>query len=203
VAEHAVFAEREKDLMYRELNHRIKNTFSIVQAILRLQGRSASEEVRAALESSISRCNAIFYAHDHISEGARAGTVEMRSYLTTLGKSLADALRDIRPIAITVDSDSVILPSEKAEPVGLIVNELVTNAFKYAFPKNQAGTIRIRFATEASGYRLEVTDNGSGCPAEVKTGLGTTLTQMLAQQIAGKLHREDAQPGCRVTLWFS
>lgn len=202
VAEQAVRADREKDLLLRELNHRIKNTFGIIQAILRLQGRSGSQDVRDTLGTALNRCSAIFHAHDFVSQGVQGGTVEMQSYLTTLGTWLADGLRDVRPIAINVDAEVAMLPSAKAEPVGLIVNELVTNAFKYAFPNNTAGVIQIRFFRQGQHWRLEVADNGVGCPTDVKPGLGTTLIQLLSQQLGARLQREDTKPGCRVIMTF-
>jgi two-component sensor histidine kinase len=202
VAEHAVESERSKDLLYRELSHRIKNTFATVQAVLRLQARAQSSDlVREALEAASGRCSAIFQAHDHLA--IQGDTVEMRAYLNTLGASLADGHRDVRPIAITVDAEPAMLPSSKAEPIGLIVNELVTNAFKYAFPENVPGTVHIKFFQTGGQWRLEVIDNGIGCPAEVKSGLGTTIMKLLAQQLDGRLTREDGKPGCRVILEFA
>jgi two-component sensor histidine kinase len=201
-AEHAVRAEREKDLLLRELHHRIKNTFATVQAVLRLQARAQPEGVSTAVEAALGRCNAIFHAHDHLSEGAQGGSVEMRAYLATLGNSLADGLRGLRPIAIDVDAETAMLPSTKAEPIGLIVNELVTNAFKYAFPDDSPGVIQIRFRRAGPCWRLEVLDNGVGCPAEVRNGLGTTLMELLAQQLGSRLRREDAKPGCHVFMEF-
>jgi anti-sigma regulatory factor (Ser/Thr protein kinase) len=96
--------------------------------------------------------------------------IDMREYLTVCCRNLGDALREVRPIAVNVSVSQIYLRSEEAvAAVGLIVNELVTNAFKYAFPDDRGGTVNVMpHDKDASELELVVEDNGKGCPEDVK-----------------------------------
>jgi len=122
----------------------------------------------------------------------------MRSYLMQLGGHLADALRDIRPIAVNIDASELYLPAEQAIPLGLIVNELVTNALKHAFPGDRAGTVEV-VLTSHTHLVLLVRDDGIGCPLP-KEGVGRRLVQLLAQQLAAKITWEQPAVGCQVRV---
>jgi two-component sensor histidine kinase len=126
----------------------------------------------------------------------------MRSYLEALCRHLGDSLREVRPIAVKVESDDVHLRTEQAVPLGLIANELVTNALKHGFPDDQSGAIRV-VLSKANSLALIVEDNGVGCAADKQERIGSRLTRLLAEQLEAKLTWEDAGPGCRVRLEFS
>jgi two-component sensor histidine kinase len=201
--ERAIKAERTKDLLLRELGHRTKNNLAMVTSVLTLQARSKTDPgAKLALEKAVSRVQAIASAHSYFLP-MHQGRVEMRSYLGTLCSHLGDALRDVRPIALRVDIADVHLSSEQAIPVGLIVNELVTNALKHAFPDERAGAITVSLSG-ASPLTLTVEDNGVGCePLSPDGGLGSRLIQMLAQQLGATIERTRASPGCRVRVSFT
>jgi two-component sensor histidine kinase len=127
--------------------------------------------------------------------------VDMREYLTVCCQHLGDALRDVRPIAVNVNAAQILLRDDRAVSVGLIVNELVTNAFKYAFPDDRGGTVNVMVHRESDGrLELVVEDNGKGCPEDAKEGLGSRIVRLLAQQLGSTLRRTAANPGCRVSL---
>jgi two-component sensor histidine kinase len=112
-------------------------------------------------------------------------------------------LRDVRPIVVSVDAEHIELPTSVAVPLGLLTNELVTNAFKYAFPGDRGGTIRVslkRVDTVCAG--LSVSDDGVGCSGSPRQGLGTRLTALLSRQLGGTIARDAAGPGCRVLVTF-
>lgn len=115
--------------------HRIKNDLATVGSLLRLQARSVENAAaREALESATNRLNVIAQVHQHLRQvEGDVVTVDIAAYLEDLSRGLGDLLRDVRPIALRVSSDPILLPSNQAVSVGLIVNELATNAFKYAF----------------------------------------------------------------------
>jgi two-component sensor histidine kinase len=122
-------------------------------------------------------------------------------YLTVCCRNLGDALREVRPIAVNVSVSQIYLRSEEAVAVGLIVNELVTNAFKYAFPDDRGGTVNVMLHDkDASELELVVEDNGKGCPEDVKEGIGSRIVRLLAQQLGSTIRREAANPGCRVSF---
>jgi two-component sensor histidine kinase len=202
--EKAVRAERAKDLALYELNHRIRNDLAMMASVLELQLRAQTDPAaKAAFRSAVGRIHVIANAHDHLLPRDDQSSIDMKEYLTDCCRHLADALRDVRPIAVNVEADPVYLPSDKAVSVGLMVNELATNAFKYAFPDDRAGTITVRFRNKgARELELIVEDDGKGCPEGAKEGLGSRIVRLLAQQLRGHVKIESAEPGCRMIIAF-
>jgi two-component system, sensor histidine kinase PdtaS len=197
--EHTAAAERAKDLLLRELGHRTKNNLAMVTSILSMQARlKTNVETRQALEKAVARIHAIASAHEHFRPIEHKGRIEMRAYLQQLGRHLADALRDIRPIAVNVEASELYLPAEQAVPLGLIVNELVTNSLKHAFPDDRAGTVHVVLSCH-SHLVLLVRDDGIGCPAP-KEGVGSRLVQLLAQQLGASITWEEPAVGCQVRI---
>jgi two-component sensor histidine kinase len=197
--ERAEAAERAKDLLLQELGHRTKNNLMMAISVLSLQARSKSNpETKAALEKAIARIHAIAGAHEHFSPSIQSGRVEMRQYLEALCGYLGESLREVRPIAVRVMADEVYLRTEKAVPIGLIVNELVTNSLKHAFPGERDGTVLVTLKNDPPSLHLVVQDNGVGCPQSKEERIGSRLTRLFAQQLDATINWEDASPGCRV-----
>lgn len=196
--ERIVKAEREKDLLLRELRHRTKNDIMNIGSILRLQSRRASaEEVSNALAGAAQRVEVMAEVHDFLRD--KPGTVEMDRYLGELCRRLGDALRGVRPIAIRVEADNVELSATTAVPIGIIANELVTNCLKYAFPDDRAGTIVVKLRRDGE-IQLVVEDDGVGCGEDIKEGSGSMLMQLLTRQLGGSMTRTNCSPGCRVEV---
>jgi two-component sensor histidine kinase len=195
--------EREKaqgTVLLRELQHRIKNNLQIIIAFLSLKIRESSAEVRERLNSVIGRVQAIALAHDLLSLGQQASTVEFGDYL----RSLSGNIDPQNPaITIEVEAQQAQIPIDRAVPAGLVVNELVTNCIKYAFG-NGGGQIRIHFrlASNSSEGCVAVEDNGKGIELPPKKGLGLTLVEAFAQQIQGRIEFEEAEIGSRAVLYF-
>jgi two-component sensor histidine kinase len=194
--------ERSKTVLLEELGHRIKNDLATVGSLLRLQSRGLEPEAgREALESAIVRLNVIAKVHQRLQHTADdKAIVEMADYLQDLCTSLGDLLRDIRPIALRVQADSIQLPASQAASVGLIVNELVTNAFKYAYPDAAGGVINIVLRRNSNAITVEVEDDGVGCPTTVSDGVGSRLIKMLAAQYSGEVQYPKSDRGCKVTV---
>lgn len=196
--------DRAKDLLLRELNHRAKNNLGMVVSILALERRSAQDpDTRASLSRVMERVAAIAGAHDYfrpVLDGAAHDdlVIEMRGYVGRLCQHLQNAVRGLRPIAFEVDVDEQTMPAKDAMAVGLIVNELATNALKHAFPDNRSGTIRISLR-RSSPFALIVEDDGVGLSPN-HSGSGTELIALLARQLGANLDREDARPGCRIRI---
>ena len=200
----AAAAERAKDLLLQELGHRTKNNLAMVVSVLSLQARLKTDpDMKRALEKAVARVEAIASAHEHVQHIGHSGAVQMRSYLERLCSHLGDALRDVRPIAVRVEADEVYLSAERAIPVGLIVNELVTNSFKYAFPGGRAGVVEVVLRREDSVVKLVVSDDGIGCSADQPTGLGSRLVQLLARQLGASIAQQGSASGYRIVLLFS
>jgi two-component sensor histidine kinase len=197
----AVEAERAKTLLLEELGHRTKNNLAMVVSILSLQLRAASNpDVQGALQNALLRVRAISAAHEHVERGKAAERTDMRDYLEELCHQLADSLRGLRPIAIIPEIERIEMPTAQAVPVGLIVNELVINALKYAFPDENSGTVRVKLE-RGSSYTLTVEDNGIGCEkAASHSSTGSRLVQLLVEQLQGSLSRKSCEPGCAVMV---
>lgn len=200
--ERAAAAEQAKDVLLQELAHRTKNNLAIVLSILSLQAQlKTNPETRQALDKAIARIRAIASAHEYFRPMEDKGRVEMRGYLEQLCGHLAEALRDVRPIAVKVDAAEIYLPAEQAVPMGLMVNELVTNALKHAFPDERPGAIEVVLRQD-SELTLLVRDDGIGCTPK-REGLGTRLIRLLAQQLGANVAWEKPDVGCQVRIAFS
>jgi two-component sensor histidine kinase len=180
---------KERELLYRELQHRVGNDFAIVGSLLDLQRRRSNDpEARGALEQAMSRVRSIGRIHRHLYAAPGVEQVQLAHYLTELCDGLRDAVLPPAGLTLTCDCAPVLMARDRALPVGLVVNELVTNAVKHAFPEGRDGTIMVRFAAEGEGWRLSVSDDGVGLTATGGTGgLGRGLIESFVTQAGGSL----------------
>ncbi len=195
-------AERGKSLLLEELAHRTKNDLAIIGAAITLQSNASKDPaVKEALAQAHSRVMIVASAQDRLRGDFDSGArLDLAAYIESLCAGLGDLLRGVRPIAVRVNCASAMVPSSTAITVGLIVNELVTNCFKYAFPGEVAGTVNVKIAVDGRRIVIDVEDDGIGCPDGAPPGLGSRLVRLLAQQKAGTFAREDMAPGCRVRV---
>jgi two-component sensor histidine kinase len=182
----------ERDLMLRELEHRMKNNFQTVSALIATQLRRATDEqAKEALREALGRIESITEAQRNLyAVGDNDRSVDMAAYLQGLCGNLAEALFLGELVRLECRADAGVIDRDRAMAVGLIVNELVTNAAKHAFVDGHAGQIRVAFEREARGYRLIVEDNGRGLPADFATrrqGLGRGLVEAFTRQAGGSL----------------
>jgi len=193
--------EAQKSLLLEELGHRTKNDLFLVSSVLTLQAKSHSDpNVKSALQAAVARVSVIARAQARLRGDRDGGAVEIAGYLEDLCRTLGDMLRDVRPIAVVVNSEKVEVSASNAVSIGLIVNELVTNAFKYAFPEEKGGTIKVSLYRTGASLRLEVEDDGVGCPPEPSQGLGSRLVRLLAAQLQGTLERDTKHAGCKTVV---
>jgi two-component sensor histidine kinase len=191
----------ERDLMLRELEHRTKNNFQTVAALLGMQLRRASNEpARMALGDALRRVTSISQAQRNLYVAADdPQAVDMAVYLRDLCANLAEALFLGELVRLECKVEAGALERDRAVAVGLIVNELVTNAAKHAFDEGAIGLIRVAFSREATGYRLTVEDDGRGLPDDYATrrqGLGRGLVEAFTRQAGGALTIGEG-PGAR------
>lgn len=198
----------ERDLLLREIEHRIKNNFAMVSGLVDIQRRrSDNEDVKAALGEVMARMESFSRAHRHLYRNADGvSAVEMRSYIEELGQALAQALTLHGAVTLSTEADDVTLDRDRAVTIGLLINELVTNAAKHAFGDRESGSVEIKFRRHEDGWRLVVADNGSGiAPAKAEMsrgGLGQRLVEAFARQANGTLTTESDSNGTRVTVDF-
>jgi two-component sensor histidine kinase len=195
--------EAETSLLLDELAHRTRNDLMMVASVLGLQAmRQSDPHARAALESAVARVRVIAEAQERLRKSGKQGQVEVAAYLRALGHGLAELLRDVRPIVVRVKATPMAVDAPVAVSIGLIANELVTNAFKYAFPDGQGGTVQITLEPAGEGMVLSVEDDGVGAEPSKKDGLGTRLVQLLASHLGGTVERlpRERGHGVRVRL---
>lgn len=188
--------EAETSLLLDELAHRTRNDLMMVASVLSLQAmRQSDPHARAALESAVARVRVIAEAQERLRKSGKQGEVEVAAYLRALGHGLAELLRDVRPIVVHVNAIPMAVDASVAVSIGLIANELVTNAFKYAFPDGEGGTVQINLEPAGEGIVLSVEDDGVGVPPAKPDGLGTRLVRMLASHLGGQIEHVPSPRG--------
>jgi two-component sensor histidine kinase len=197
----------DRDLLLDEFDHRMKNNFQIVASILDIQRRRTSGDAAEALGVALHRVESIGRAHRHLYRGAHdTGAVQIRAYLGDLCDALADALLLRGGVALTCSSDDARVPRDRAVSIGLVLNELVTNAAKHAFEGSDGGTIAVSFREAPGGWALIVADDGRGmersetAPKSPDSGLGSRLIPAFARQAGGTVRTETGPDGTTVTL---
>lgn len=199
----------EKDSLLKEIHHRVKNNLQMVSSLLSLQTKNTrSKAAIEALEEGKSRVKAMALIHQKLYQNEDLSVIEMQSYIESLINSVQSVYRKGgHNIDITVDTEGVELDIDRAIPFGLILNELVSNTFKYAFPDDdEKGKIyiQIRKTEEQEGY-FEYSDNGVGLPDDTedlsKSSMGIRLMNRLANQLQTTLNVDKKVEGVR--YWFN
>lgn len=198
----------ERDLLLREIEHRTKNNFAMVSGLIDMQRRrSESAEIKEALAGVLGRIDSFSRAHTHLhNAGGDVGAVAMRNYISDLSEALAQALTLQGGVTLESDADDAVMDHDRAVTIGLLINELVTNAAKHAFTGRDRGAVEIKFRKTENGWRLTVADDGIGIdPAKAeraKGGLGQRLVDAFARQANGALAIDSDATGTRVTIDF-
>ena len=187
-----------QQMLLRELNHRIKNNLQMITSVLQLQSsRARDAEQREQFGRVVERVQTIADLHAQFGTDDRVGQIEFGTYLQQLCDRLRASVLAERPIELVCHTDRCMIELDRGVPLGLIVNELVTNSIKYAFPGSAAGTITIELRREAGDTLvLCVGDSGTGLPrgADRRRGLGMMLVEGLGRQVGATIERSD-DPG--------
>lgn len=187
-------------LLLVDVNHRVKNHLTSVASLLRLSVRQVDEpRARQAIENAVGRINVLGQVYARLHLGERATVVHSRDFIVSLCDDLRASVLGVRPIALRVKAADVALSSLQAVPIGLIINELVENALKYAFPSERNGDICVTFEAVGDDLVLTVHDDGAGYAGTSKPGGGTRIIGSLVQQLGGRLDRDTAS-GTRVCV---
>jgi two-component sensor histidine kinase len=193
--------------LLKEIHHRVKNNLAVISSLLSLKAAgTTSRKARLVLKESQQRVSSMALIHEHLYGNSRLDRIDFAAYTAQLISRLQGAFfREQDSISIQLDLDPIELNIERAVPCGLILNELLTNAFKYAFRGRSEGAIAVSFHQSPEGdYQLAVEDDGVGLPAgrlasETEESLGLRIVRLLARQLDGTLTQE-ASAGTRVVL---
>jgi len=186
-------AMAEKDSLLKEVHHRVKNNLQLVSSLLSLQAyRHSSEPMTQSFREVRNRVRSIALVHENLYRSDDLARVPMRTHITTMCGHLAQFYGGEDRIQLEVQVGDVHLELESAVNCGLIVNELVSNAFKHAFPNGRRGQIWVALeATEADGLVVVVADDGIGLPPEFRTdraeSMGLQLVHDLTAQLRGAI----------------
>lgn len=199
----------EKDSLLKEIHHRVKNNLQMVSSLLSLQTKNTrSKAAIAALEEGKSRVKAMALIHQKLYQNDDLSVIEMQGYIESLINSIQSVYKKGgHNINITIDAEGVELDIDRAIPFGLILNELVSNSFKYAFPNDDSDGkiyIHLRKIAGQEGF-FEYTDNGIGLPEDsderASSSMGIRLMSRLANQLQTSLNTDKTQDGVR--FWFN
>jgi PAS domain S-box-containing protein len=200
-------ALREKEILLKEIHHRVKNNLQIASSLLSLQAFNIEDErLVNVLNDSIKRINSMAEIHKLLYETESLARISFDRYLREISSNWHDTYADKSPgIRIKPGAKNIFLDIEKAIPCALIVNELLSNAFKYAFHGKQTGEIKVRLYEKDDGYTLIVSDNGVGFPKDLDLrsagSLGMTIVKNLTAQLRGEMHLEQRK-GAAITVTF-
>ena len=199
----------EKESLLKEIHHRVRNNLQIITSLLRLQADKMDNVIaKDAMQDMQNRVRSMALIHEHIYRSENLAAVDMATYLKSLCQQLVRTLHQApEPIKLNLELTSVSLGIDKAIPCGLLVNELVTNAIKHAFPETRGGQLRVELnpLTSGLGWHLRVADNGVGLPSDFDlqhlTSLGLQLVNDLTRQLGGQLEI-GAGPGAVFDMTF-
>ena len=182
---------KEKEFLLKEIHHRVKNNLEIVSSLLALQSEQITDgKVKDAMQKSQHRVHSMSMIHQNLYQGKSLSAIEMKDYFTNLSNYIIDTFDATGRVDAECIMETMELDVDMAVPIGLIVNELLTNSMKYAFPNGEKGNVQIKFWEKNNHLYLEVSDNGIGKPSggdNEGTGFGTQLIRLLTKQLEGKM----------------
>lgn len=195
----------EKELLLRELHHRVKNNIQVISSLLAMQSTGGDPEVEKRLEESQNRIRSIALIHEQLYRSSELANIEVRDYFEVLVSQLLQSFGKAGAVRLELDTDAIQLDIDQSMACGLIVNELVTNALKHAFPEGRAGVVRVGLRARPGGeLELFVSDDGPGLNGTRAGGaptLGMSLVKTLARQLRGRVE-VDGTSGTTVRVFF-
>ncbi|MCO5129187.1 MAG: response regulator [Xanthobacteraceae bacterium] len=199
----ALAAERE--VLLREVNHRVGNSLQIIASLLHLQANSSDDDdVKAALSNAMGRVAAVAQVHRRLYTSHDLNSVLLNQYLEALLEDLRRSAEGNRMSRLTLTSESIEIDPDRAVAIGIIVNELVMNAVKYAYPDNP-GPIHVQLIASRDELQLSVADDGVGLNGTAdprSTGMGQRIVNAMASKLNACAERDPTHPGTRIVLRF-
>lgn len=196
---------KEKEFLLKEIHHRVKNNLETISSLLSLQTEQVdNDELREIMLESQNRVQSMGIIHQNLYQGENLTAIEMKNYFKNLGRYIIDSFNATERISLECIMEPLELDVDRAIPIGLIVNELMTNSLKYAFPEGRKGKISLSLSESGSHLYLRIADNGVGMGknALIKgTGFGTQLVKLLTQQLDGMMTLS-SQAGTEVYFEF-
>jgi two-component sensor histidine kinase len=201
----------QKQMMLREIHHRVKNNLQTVTSLLNLYARiPRGEAIKQAFADVQTRINTLALVHRHLYESQDLREIDLAAFMSNLVRLIQDGSGvPTRRVRLKVDIPSITLSGDRAVPLALLTTEILTNAFKHAFPDHRSGNIRVQMRADADGRAvLTIADDGVGTAADaasmISSAMGTmgqNLIRAFTRQLGGKL-TASGPPGTTITLEF-
>jgi PAS domain S-box-containing protein len=196
----------ERELTLKEVHHRIKNNMNTIASLLSIQAQSLKEPAAvSALQDAKSRVKSMMLLYDKLFQASGSGVVSLRSYIPALTDEIVRNFSTSARFKVETRLDDIRLDAHTLQPLGIILNELITNICKYAFPEQKSGTIKVSASKQGEGVQIIIDDNGIGIPDYIdfdrSTGFGLQLVQALTLQLNGSI-RIVRDKGTKVVLEF-
>jgi two-component sensor histidine kinase len=200
----ALAAERE--VLLREVNHRVGNSLQIIASLLHLQASSATQEgVKAALTNAMGRVAAVAQVHRRLYTSHDLKSVLLNQYLESLLEDLRRSAEGNKMSRLTLRAEPIEIDPDRAVAIGIIVNELIMNAVKYAYPDG-AGPIHVELRAQDDDLVLTISDDGVGLDVKAdprSTGMGQRIVSAMAAKLEASVERDPAHSGTRVVVRFA
>jgi two-component sensor histidine kinase len=199
----ALAAERE--VLLREVNHRVGNSLQIIASLLHLQANSSTQDdVKAALTNAMGRVAAVAQVHRRLYTSHDLKSVLLNQYLDALLEDLRRSAEGNKMSRLTLKAEPIEIDPDRAVAIGIIVNELVMNAVKYAYPDG-AGPIHVDLRAQDDDLVLSIADDGVGLNVKTdprSTGMGQRIVTAMATKLDASVERDPAHPGTRIVVRF-
>lgn len=196
----------EQEVLLREVNHRVGNSLQIIASLLHLQAASTTQEdVKAALTNAMGRVAAVAQVHRRLYTSHDFKTVLLNHYLESLLDDLRRSAEGNKMSRLTLKAEPIEVDPDRAVAIGIIVNELVMNAVKYAYPDGASGPIHVDVRTDAEDVVLSIADDGVGLNGKTdprSTGMGQRIVNAMAAKLEACVDRDPDHAGTRVILRF-
>lgn len=203
-SERAAALEHAQHLL-RELSHRVMNSFAAISAVVSMEARATSGEGRAALDRVQRRVQALASLYRRLDGASQVDRIEVSDYLGGIVDSFRDSLAATSGVTVSANLAPITLNTQAAVPLGLVVNELLTNALKHAFTEGNAGSVTVSMQEEDGACRLRVADNGMGLaePGNGRSaGVGRGLVAAFVGELGGDISVDAGPTGTSVTVTF-
>ncbi len=197
----ASLVAQQHQLALEEMQHRVKNYFQLILAMLTLERPKFPTEIgRSLIDKIAERILAVSLAHDQLALKQDARAINLRTYLQAITAGIS---AQVSNVAIEVQADELDVAMDRAVPLGLIVNELATNSFKHAFADGAGSiTVSLRSGLDHGNAELVVADTGGGIDPEKPGGSGLRLVRALARNIGGRVEQDSSRQGTRTSVMF-
>jgi two-component sensor histidine kinase len=191
----------EKDVLLREIHHRVRNNLQVVASLLAVQSRSVPPDVKAHLEESLRRIHSMGLLHEKIYEGRQVETIDLTTYVAELLDSIINSFGLAKRVTARVEGTPIRMGLDTGTPLALLAAEVISNACKHAFPCGREGEITIIIAEREGKVRLRISDNGVGLGADrecagARRGLGHRLIAKFVEQLNGTARYDEGEGTC-------